>query len=487
MKIGLFFLIISSATCFGQNQIIWDTSSSVSLSGYGYNFPRIVGDASGNPLVSWYGNGAMHFSKWNGNGFTVPVTLSPNSVNIAGANWMGPDIASKGDTVFAVYKVVPDTDTNNHIFCTSSFDGGVTFNNPVRVDYYLGDNVGRFPTVTVDDQGNPIVGFMRFDPGYTNPRWVVSRSNDMGLTFSASVLASQFSSTTSEVCDCCPSKIVSNGNRVAMPYRDNNNNVRDIWVGVSSDGGLTFPSGMGVDQQGWSIMSCPASGPDAVIVGDSIYTAYMSSASGATRVYYNISSLISVTGSLAIPLDQTTPAQLNSQNFPRVDYNSKAMAFAWKQVSNGVQELAVQFTEDITNGMNTAQVIADTDRIGGVDVMLFEGRIWVVWEDYYEHVVKYRSGTYSSYLKTENLSSNSTINVRPNPSLISWEINGEALDGNIFYQLISPNGTIIEKNNIELVDDQFSIKIDNTNLKSGVYFLNISSNGSSKSIKLIKL
>jgi hypothetical protein len=488
MKSILLVTLFISTISLGQNQITWGTTSTVSSSGFGYYFPRIVSDGAGNPLVSWSGNGDMYFSRWNGSAFSAPLALNPNASSIAGANWMGPDIASKGDTVFAVYKVVPDTDTNNHIYCTGSFDGGITFNTPIRVDYYLGNNVGRYPTITVDNQGNPIVGFMRFDPGYLNPRWVVARSNDMGASFSSSQLASGHSSATSEVCDCCPSKIISNGSTVAMPYRDNNNNIRDTWVGVSNDGGLTFPNGMDVDQQGWSIMSCPSSGPDAVIVGDSIFTTYMSAVTGASRVSYSISSISGMTGAAAIPLDQTTPTQLTYQNYPRVDYNANAMVFAWKQISNGTQELAIQFTENIVNGINTVQEIADTDRIGALDVMLFEGVIWVVWEDYIDGVVKYRSGTYSSFLEYDNLVKHDWfLSVQPNPSQNSWAIAGETLDENLHYQLISPTGVVIEKGNVGLVESKFNFNIDNTALKSGIFFLNIICDTSLRSVKLIKL
>ena len=285
MKITTLLLFSCLATIsLAQNQITWGTTSDVSTSNFGNNFPRMVKDGSGDPVISWSDNIDMFFARWNGTGFTAPITLNTNGFSIAGPGWMGPDIASKGDTIFAVYKAIPEADTNSHVWCTGSFDGGVTFSTPVRVDY-IGDNICRFPTVSVDNQGNPIIGFMRLDAGFGNARWVVAKSIDLGLSFSNDVLASGWSSPTSEVCDCCPSKIVSEGNTVVMPYLDNDNNIRDTWVGVSNDGGASFPSGMDVDQQDWLIMACPSSGPDAVIIGDNIYSTYMSGASG---IYFSL-------------------------------------------------------------------------------------------------------------------------------------------------------------------------------------------------------
>ena len=487
MKTTLLVFALISTFSFGQNQITWGTTGDVSTPSFGNYFPRVVSDATGDPMVSWSGNSDMYFSRWNGASFTSPITLNTNGTSIAGATWMGPDIASKGDTVFAVYKVTPEADSNSHVWCTGSFDGGVTFSTPIRVDY-IGDNICRFPTVSIDNQGNPIVGFMRFDAGFGNARWVVAKSNDLGLSFSNDVLASGWSDPTSEVCDCCPSKIVSEGNNVAMPYRDNDNNIRDTWVGVSNDGGTSFANGMDVDQQGWFIMACPSSGPDAVIVGDDLYTTYMSSATGSSRVSYNVSSISSMIGSAAIPLDQTTPTSLTSQNYPRVDYNGNSMAFAWKQFSNGTQELAIQFTENITTGLNTIQEIVDIDNVGTVDVMLFDGMIWVVWEDVASGTVKYRSGTYTSFLGIENLSSESIlVNVQPNPSSSSWNISVETTESNLRYELISASGQVVEENTFEPVNGSFNFKINNSAFNSGIYYLKVVSDGNVSSLKLVKL
>lgn len=477
-------LCFLSCITFGQNQITWGIASDVASSAFGYNFPRIASDGEGNPVISWTHSSNMYFARWDGSSFTLPVTL--NSVPIAGAGWMGPDIASKGDTIFAVYKQTPEADTNSHVWCVGSFDGGVTFNPPVRVDY-IGDNIGRFPTVTVDDLGNPIVGFMRLEADFGNAQWVVSRSTDAGESFSAEVLASGWSSGNSEVCDCCPSKIVSNGNTVAMPYRDNNSNNRDTWAGISTDGGANFLAGMPVDQQGWSLMSCPSSGPDAVIIGDDLYTTFMSGATGSTRVSYSISSIADLTGSTAIPLDQTSPVALISQNFPRVDSDMNSVAFVWKQLADGQHELAIQFTADITSGINPFQEIVDVDNIGAVDVMMNNGTIWVVWEDASSGTVKYRSGTYSQpvgILHDENLQS--SITVYPNPSTHLWKVGGSSLSQRIEYELSTISGEILERNSVSSFDGQFNFHLENSNLNSGVYFLRISDEYTLETVKLVK-
>lgn len=466
---------------FAQNTITWNAPAEISSSpSFGNNFPRIVVDQSGDPMTTWGDGANLLFTKWNGTSFDAPMQLNPSGVTIASQGWMGPDIASKGDTVYAVYKQTPEVDTSSHIWCVRSFDGGATFSSPVRVEY-IGTNISRFPTITVDDQGHPVVGFMEFTPSLGDPQWVVVRSSDFGNTFGSPVQASGWSSGTSEVCDCCPSKIISSGTTVAMPYRDNNSNIRDTWAGVSTDGGNTFPNGMPVDQQNWFIAACPSSGPDGVIIGDTLYTTFMNGASGSALAYYSKSSISAMTGSNAIPLDQTTPTALSQQNYPRVDHHAGSMAFVWKQISNGNQELAIQFTENIGTGMNTMQEIVVMDNIGGVDVAMHDGMLWVIWEDDISGTVKYRSGTYTSYVSHEEQQLE-TLQVYSNPGRINWMIGGSAIHDNATARLVSSTGQLIGVFNSE----QNTITINNENLSTGVYFAHMNTSGGRRVVKLIK-
>ncbi len=390
----LALLLLYAPFCFSQ--INWDTPMDVSASSsYGNNYPRIVMTGMDTPVVSWSDGDNMFLARWNGSSFDTPQMVNPGSVTTAGQSWMGPDIASKGDTLYAVYKQTPEIQTTSYVWCVSSFDGGATLNTPVRVDF-IADSVSRFPTVTVDQNGNPIVAFMKFDAILNEARWVVARSNDMGQSFNIDVKASGWSAPLAEVCDCCPGQIVNDGNNtVAMLYRDNNSNIRDTWVGISTDNGNSFTSGMGVDQQNWVINSCPSSGPDGFIVGDTLFTTYMSSASGNTRVYYNKSSISAGTGSPAIALDQSA-AGLVTQNYPRTDYYGGSAAIVYQQFANGLVELGFEFTENVSAGMNQSQQIVDSDWVSHPDVVLGNGVVFIVWQDDQTGTVKYLRGDVNS-------------------------------------------------------------------------------------------
>jgi len=470
LSVALFCSFMNFQT-WAQNNISWEPASEVAAPSYQNNFPRIAKDADGNPLISWSNNLDLFFTRWNGNGFEEPIKLNSNDHNIAGPGWMGPDIATHGDTIYAVYKQTPEGDTNKHVWCSSSFDGGQNFNLPVRVDF-IGHNISRFPTVTTDVEGNPVVGFMKFENDFSEPRWVVVRSDDHGMSFGTDVLASDYSSAMAEACDCCPSTIVSSGNTVVMPYRDKNGNIRDTWVGVSTDGGQSFPNGMDVDEQKWAIATCPSSGPDAVIIGDELYTIFMSGASGSSRVSYSKSSISGMSTSGAIALDANTPTNLISQNYPRIDYHKEAMAMVWYQFSNGKQEVALQFTEDLNQGLNNVQEIVDTDFVNAVDVMLHEGNIWVIWEDEVSGTVKYRRGSYSS-----SLSSPSLVAEEEELQVIhgkeSWLISSGRSQEPIHWQLFNVNAQLLSAGNTSFAKEGQRVEISYDFLPAGMYVLRI--------------
>ena len=58
-------------------------------------------------------------------------------------------------------------------------------------------------------------------------------------------------------------------------FRNNDNNLRDIWVSRSSNSGLDFTEATDVDDTDWVINACPISGPQmAQLAGDSLITAW---------------------------------------------------------------------------------------------------------------------------------------------------------------------------------------------------------------------
>ena len=255
------FLCFLCLTCslHAQPTTNWTTPTEVAMSMYGNLRPRVVVAANDKPIVMW-GDGStksIYVSRWTGTEFGAPVKVNPLTMHAFYAYWAGADIAAKGGTVYVVFKEMDEENTPTWI-CKST-DGGATFGAPVAV--HGTGFVSRFPTVTIDEDGNPLVGFMKFSSGWLDAHWVVARSEDGGNSFLPDVLASEYSG--GEACDCCSGSLALDGNQAAMLYRDNDSNIRDIWAGLSSDWGANFPQGSNVDDNNWCSTLAPPPAPTA--------------------------------------------------------------------------------------------------------------------------------------------------------------------------------------------------------------------------------
>ena len=472
----IFVCLIASA----QNSITWNTGMNISTNAYSNMHPRMTLDGAGSPLVVWgkMSDESAYFSRWNGTAFTTPVKLNPSWLKVANASWMGPDIASKGDTVYVVVKRAPETSDTNHIYIMRSFNGGVSFLAPVRVDY-IGDSVSRFPTVTVDATGNPIVAFMKFNSSFLKSRWVVTKSTDFGQTFTTDVRASGYSGTNAEVCDCCPGAIVSSGNNTAMLYRDNLSNIREIWTGISKNNNASFNSGFMVDNTNWMIMSCPSSGPDGIIIGDSLYTVFLSGA-GSYRTYLSKSS---ISGGMVSSVAKLTGniTGLSQQNYPRIATDGKAAAIVWKQTVSGSSQLPILFTNDIAKGFSSPSDTVDLADITNTDVAMYKGKIFVVWQDDGSGTVKYRSGTYTQLPTGINEIAENNFSVYPNPvsSTLTLLSNFDLQNAEVtVFNLLGE--TVLTQNQIS------NATLNVVSLTNGIYFLQVRANNKFFTQKFIK-
>jgi hypothetical protein len=121
MKQIIFVIVILLINIAGiaQSGITWSTAMSIAANSYGNMHPRMTLDRSGNPMVIWgkMSDKSVQFARWNGAAFTTPIKLNPAWMTVASAGFMGPDIASKGDTVYVVVKREPEmADTNRILY-----------------------------------------------------------------------------------------------------------------------------------------------------------------------------------------------------------------------------------------------------------------------------------------------------------------------------------------------------------------------------------
>ncbi len=425
MKYLINFLLFCSYNLSAQSGIIWEAPVTVTDGLTGHYHPRIVLDADENAVVIWGNDEDSYLARQVGMYFAPPMQLDPPEMSIFSASWAGPDIAAKGDTMYVVFKENPEDIAP--IYCLSSYNGGVTFSAPVIVDGMIGDNVSRFPSVTVDEDGNPIIAFMKLDSDFLNPQYVVATSDDYGITFNMDVIASSYSG--GEVCDCCPAGIAANENYIATLFRDNLDYLRNNWAGISTNNGISFDNGIQIDQTNWTIPACPASGPDGVINNDTLYSVFMSAGEGSSRVYFSTSSLIENTDEPDKRLTEEFEG-LSIQNYPRIANFGNAIAIVWKQNANTTSEIPLLFTDNISNGFPTNyDTVAYLDFYGleNADVAVSSTKVHIVWQDNYTDAVMYREGIYFQPVTVQEHELENTIQVFPNPA--STEINIESKIG----------------------------------------------------------
>ena len=423
---------------------------------------------------------AAYFSRWGGFEFTDPTRVTPMGMEIFTASWAGPDIAAFGDTIYVVCKENPEDMAP--AYCIHSYDGGATFSEPVVVDGMLGDNISRFPSVAVNEEGQPIVAFMRLDSDFGNARYVVASSDDFGNTFNMDVLASDFSG--GDVCDCCPVSITADNNYVATLYRDNLDNLRNSWAGISANGGDMFMNGIQIDQTDWMINACPSTGPDGVIIGDSLYSVFMSAATGEERIYFSASSLISLTDQPDIRLSWEI-LELDIENYPRIANFGKATAIVWKEVELNTN-IILEFTNNVENRFSEDKyyvipIDLEPHEPINADVSVSSTDVHVVWQDNYSDMVMYRKGSYIEPDALNEQIGNDRIKIYPNPA-------NEII--NISSDVIITSCSVSDLNNrIVLVEDAADTKyitLPLNGLNSGIYLLELTdSNGNNYFKKVI--
>ena len=446
MKISsfLFLLFIASFGC--SQTFIWSSEIEIS-DGYGNLRPRIALASNNNPVVVWGGGTGtqpIYVSRLNGNSFSTPIAVTPIGVDPYTAFWVGPDIAAKGDSIWVVF----DTDLNNgfDVYTVHSNDGGLTFEDTVNVSGYSGLN--RFPSIGSDQYGNVAVSYMSHDNGWSNPRYVVSNSNDAGLSWQTSVNASEAISGT-EVCDCCPSEIILDGNKQALLFRDNNNNLRDVWSSFSYDGGQTFGIGADIDDGNWVLNACPSTGADGLFINDSLIVTWMSAGFGSSKVMITSVSVNNAVSSLNWDMPGIGGV---SQNYPRIAGDQNTIGVCYQQYSSGNNDCYFAYSFIGDTKLDTA-VLLNTSLIGNQtnpDVIYSNETFHFVYQDAISGNVMYRTAKISTVNIEEN---NVNVTVYPNPSSeIIWIEGGQQNK----ITVVDASGRLIEtsilQNNLESIN-----------------------------------
>ena len=280
--IGLLLLLTNTTSqqIQAQNGIEWSEPINITFDGFQSGTIGVLGD--GTPVVLWGKGSKILFSRMIDGTFETPIEINTdgNSPDIYGFG--GLDMAVKDNQIHIVFENFFDG-----VFHIRSTDGGATFEPPVNVYDPPQGKWTTLASIELDDDNNPLISVIFENTNETEGTYILMRSLDGGETFNPPVTASE-PANGEYVCECCPSDIVTQDENVWLVFRNNDNNLRDMWVSKSTDGGDTFETAVDIDSTDWVLNACPISGPKMTTMGgDSLISVWMSGASGSGRVSYS--------------------------------------------------------------------------------------------------------------------------------------------------------------------------------------------------------
>lgn len=418
MKAALVYLLLafSSSLAVAQSTVQWSDPIVVDSTSRPITSPQIVLLSDGIPLITWGINGdfvnftsQIWCSRLENGAFTNPVGVVQEPYEPLLYGFGGYDLALSDNQVFIVFE-----QQQQGIFLASSDDGGNTFGSPSSVQGGIAGGYAILPSVTADGTGNPVVSYILHKNNDTD--YLVRRSTDGGLSFNENPVIANAPVPGGAVCECCTSDLLASGDSIWLLFRNNNQNLRDIWVSRSTNLATTFEAATDVDATDWQLNFCPIAGPRMARSGDSLITVWMSGASGMSRVF--LSTLHAGTMQVGQQLDfSTSSAPQISQSQADVVALGDTVGVVF--VENG-NEVLFHFSTKGLDGINSqVNRFAVPDHTLQLPSVAFRNGVFhLVYVDATSRQVLYREGLLTvnspTYEPTESAALD--ISVFPNPA-----------------------------------------------------------------------
>ena len=390
----IFFICILLFINDTKGQAIqFDQHLTVSENSDGFGRPRVKltnGDA---PLIIWRKDATpktLRASSWDGLSFSQPYDILQNG--ILPSSWDGPEVATKGDTVYVVFTSLATT--QSAIMLIKSFDGGINFSDTIRVSENNPIHKFRMGNVEINNDGNPVVGYMQYLLNWNEPKQMVNTSLSFGSSFLGATEASALA--LGEPCDCCKSSLVCDGNNVFLLFRNNESNMRNSYIAKSTDGGLNFSSVADMDDYIWSLSSCPATTPRGVLSGDSIVVVKRSGATGNNEVVCSNVSMQNLNYSYNNNIDFISGVV---QNYPEVSASGDTIIAVWQDNRESYQDCYLSFSTEGPHALQGSLSFTDTSFFGqkiDPDVEFKNGIAHLVYLNSTEHKIVYLKASFQS-------------------------------------------------------------------------------------------
>ena len=373
--------------------IQFDQHLTVSENSDGFGRPRLKLTNGDTPLIIWRKDATpktLRASSWDGLSFSQPYDILQNG--ILPSSWDGPEVATKGDTVYVVFTSLATTQSS--IMLIKSFDGGINFSDTIRVSENNPLHKFRMGNVEINNNGNPVVSYMQYLLNWNEPKQMVNTSLSFGSTFLGATEASALA--LGEPCDCCKSSLVCDGNNVFLLFRNNESNIRNSYIAKSTDGGLNFSSVADMDDYIWSLSSCPATTPRGVLSGDSIVVVKRSGATGNNEVVCSNVSMQNLNYSYNNNIDFISGVV---QNYPEVSASGDTIIAVWQDNRESYQDCYMSFSTEGPHALQGSLSFTDTSFFGqkiDPDIEFKNGIAHLVYLNSTEHKIVYLKASFKS-------------------------------------------------------------------------------------------
>ncbi|MCB0526288.1 MAG: T9SS type A sorting domain-containing protein [Lewinellaceae bacterium] len=439
--------------------------------------PRLNFLGDGTALFTWGLSGSPRqilCSRFENDTFSTPVSVVQGSLPPDLFGFGGFDVAVNGNQVFVVYERL-----SLGIMLARSDDGGLSFSPPVVVQSPVSGGYATLASLVLDGTGNPVVSYIVEKNGAV---FQVRRSSDGGQTFGDPVIANS-AAPGGQVCECCLADFVASGDSIWMIYRNNNQNLRDIWVARSTDLAATFDVATDVDATDWMLSFCPVAGPRITRAGNTLITAWMSGASGQERVY--LSTLTADKMETGIQLEFPPEVQQNKQSFADLAASGDTTLMVFLE---GTKEIVLHYS---TNGpaelpMHQIRLTESDHTLQLPSIAVYDGMIHLVYVDPVSDKIQYRTGIITQLSATNELYDVGRLTVVPNPTTGVATLQGihEPVTS---VQILNINGSLIRSESLERQHENGDVWVDMSGFCSGIYLIKVVTEGGLYTTKLFKM
>lgn len=452
-------------TADSAQEIHWYNPIDVSTEEFGNKSSCLALNSEGKPMVlhgSSGDNAGLFLTIMEGGSFGNPIPVTSDT-NIFLSDAEGPTMAVSGDKIVVGYQISGEWSLGGRVVVSN--DGGyswsdpITLNNDPTVDFFM-------PCVGFNPEDNPFVGI----------KWGANPTLEGIMTYNAFLygfnepIDGGAGMAGDAVCECCPSNPFSYNGVYYNLIRNNNNNIRDIWLAVSNDG-VTWDEAVDVDPTNWLTNTCPATGAShAFTSGGNLVITYMSSPDGSSRVYYSEVNLNTLE---LIDTGMLDPDASFTENNPSVSADGEFVASAWERNEGGYDIIVkADLTENLGGGVivNATESLDINGHLRYPSIELDGPLIHLIFKSQTEGVVKYMRGDIIHFSVEE--SSGDILNIATTKD--NWIISGGV--GDYEFSLVDLNGRIMETGT-------FTNSLEIEKLR-GVHILNIHSASYNQSFKL---